>query len=308
MKRTFVLLSLALLVQASGAAWGQEADDSVARRYSTPLQKIFELETRFAPLHPVLGKVHPVAIVENKTFYIFEPAPGEKMYRLVRTAPDTFNIPTGIRAAMPLSFWDNRIACVVTGEIFGEPDGYVFIFHEFVHCAQWDCCEQKLKEGLSIYREAMKSKNYMWELQYPFPYSNPAFIKTYPALFKAWDDNDAAVAESLRADLKKALSPAEWEYLTWQEWKEGLARYLENRMRKVVGLPENRGGENPPFNRVTFYRGGDKFIRFLERRRPGTVNDLEKLFRAMSASPEGAAVPAPLRRAHAAAKLRRFMN
>jgi hypothetical protein len=284
MKRTLFFLSLALLVQALGVAGAQEAKDPVADKYSSPLQKIFDLESRFAPLHPALGKVYPVAIVENKKFYIFEPAPGEKVYRLVRTVPDTFNIPTGIRAAMPLAFWDNRIACVVTGEIFGEPDGYVFIFHEFVHCAQWDCCEQKLKERLPIYREAMKNKDYTWELQYPFPYTNPAFIKSYFALFKAWDGNDGAAAECLRATLNKALSPAEWEYLTWQEWKEGLARYLENRMREVVGLSENKGGENPPFDRVTFYRGGDKLIGFLERRRPGIVNDLEKLYLGISAA------------------------
>lgn len=219
-----------------------------------------------------------MAIVENKTFYIFEPAKTEKTYRLARTAPDTFNMPTGIRAAMPLAFWDNRMACVVTGEIFNEPDGYVFIFHEFVHCAQWDCCETKLKEGLTIYRSAMKTKNYMWELQYPFPYSNPAFVETYPALFKAWEGNDGTAVESLTAKLKKALSAEEWEYLTWQEWKEGLARYLENHMRGVVGLPENKGGEKPPFSRVTFYRGGDLFIRFLERRTPGVSRDLNKLY------------------------------
>src|SRR5674476_1128551 len=98
---------------------------------------------------------------------------------------------------MPLSFWNNRIACVVTGEVFGQPDGYVFIFHEFVHCAQWEGGEQKLKEGLSIIREAMKTKNYMWELQYPFPESSPAFVTTYSALIKAWAANDAAADESL---------------------------------------------------------------------------------------------------------------
>ncbi|MGZ4887093.1 MAG: hypothetical protein ACXVJK_04975 [Candidatus Aminicenantales bacterium] len=281
MKKALVVLSLALFVQALGAAWGQEAKNPIVEKYSAPLKKIFDLEVRFAPLHPALAKVYPVAVVENKTFYIFTPVPGDKQYRLVQTSPDTFNIPTGIRAAMPLAFWDNRMACVVTGEVFGQSDGYVFIFHEFVHCAQWDCCEQKLKEGMSIFREAMKTKNYMWELQYPFPYSGPAFTKIYPALFKAWDENDAAAAESLGATLNKALSPTEREYLTWQEWKEGLARYLENRMREVAGLPENKGGENPPFNRVTFYRGGDKLIRFLERRRPGIVNDLEKLYRAI---------------------------
>lgn len=291
MKKTFIVLSLALFVQALGTAWGQEVKDPIAQKYSAPLKKIFELEVRFAPLHPALGKVYPVAIVENKMFYIFAPVTAEREYRLVQTSPDTFNIPTGIRAAMPLAFWNGRMACVVTGEIFGQPDGYVFIFHEFVHCAQWDCCEQRLKEGLSIYREAMKSKDYMWELQYPFPYSNSTFVKSYPALFKAWDEDDAAAAESQRATLNKALSRADWEYLTWQEWKEGLARYLENRMREVAGLPENKGGEYPPFNRVTFYRGGDNLIRFLERRRPGVVNDLEKLYRAISAAPEAAAAP-----------------
>jgi hypothetical protein len=274
---------LALIAQAWGTGWAQEAPTPIAEKYSAALKKIFDLKDRFAPLHPALEKAYPVAVVENKAFHIFEAAPGEKAYRLVLTSPDTYDIPVGIRAAMPLAFWDNRMACVVTGEVFGQPDGYVFIFHEFVHCAQWACCEQELKEGLTIFREAMKTKNYMWELGYPFPYSDPAFVKTYSALFEAWDRDDAAAAASLRTALSKALSPAEWEYLTWQEWKEGLARYLENRMRDAVGLSENKGGENPPFNRVTFYRGGDKLIRFLERQRPGTVKDLITLYRAISA-------------------------
>jgi hypothetical protein len=283
MKRRLVVVLPALCVLALGSAYAQKASDPVAEKYAASLNKIFELQVRFAPLHPALGKVYPVAIVENKTFYIFEPVPEEKAYRLVLTAPDTFDMPKGIRAAMPLSFWDNRIASVVTGEIFGEPTGYVFIFHEFVHCAQWGTCEQKLKQGLSIFQEAMKSKNYMWELQYPFPYASPAFTETYSALIKAWEGNDAGAAGSLRAALKKSLSPAEWEYLTWQEWKEGLARHLENRMRAVVGLAENRGGEKPPFDRVTFYRGGDMLIRFLEKRRPGTVKDMEGLYRIINA-------------------------
>jgi len=292
MKKTFILLSLALFAQASGLAWGQDAVDPVVEKYSAPLKKIFDLGARFAPLHAALGKVHPVAVVENKTFYIFEPDPAKKEYRLAQTAPDTFDIPIGIRAAMPLAFWENRMACVVTGEVFDQPDGHVFIFHEFVHCAQWECCEQRLKEGLSIFQEAMKAKNYMWELQYAFPYASPAFVATYPALFKAWDGDDAAAAGSLTETLRKALSPAEWEYLTWQLWKEGLARYLENRMRGVLGLPENKGGEQPPFTRVSFYRGGDLLIRFLERSQPGIADNMEELYRAISATPESMTTPA----------------
>ncbi len=283
MKKPALLLSLVLIVLASGLAGGRSAVGTIADKYSASLKKIFELQALFAPLHPALENVYPVAIVENKTFYVFEPVPGEKAYRLATTAPDTFEIPTGVRAAMPLAFWENRMACVVTGEVFGQSDGYVFIFHEFVHCAQWGSCERKLKDSLSICREAMKNKDYMWELQYPFPYSSPAFVETYSALFEAWDGDDAGSAGSLRAALRQALSPAEWEYLTWQEWKEGLARHLENRMREAAGLPENKGGGTPPFGRVTFYRGGDKLIRFLEKRRPGIADDLEELYRAISA-------------------------
>lgn len=281
MKKTVTLACLILFLM-SAAAWARPAEEPIVRKYAAGLAGIFERQPRFAPIHAVFSRVYPVAIVENKTFYIFEPVSGERVYRLVHTAPDAFDIPVGIRAAMPLAFWGNRMACVVTGEVFGQPDGYVFIFHEFVHCAQWECCEMGLKEGLSIYRDAMASKNYMWELQYAFPYDKPDFVGLYPELFAAWDAGDEAKASALRGELRKSLSSGEWEYLAWQEWKEGLARYLENRLRAVLGLPENKGGETPPFGRVTFYRGGDKHIRFLERRSPGATGDMKDLYRRIS--------------------------
>jgi hypothetical protein len=281
MKKALIVPTFALVVLAVMTGQAREAKDPVAEKYSAQLNKIFALQARFAPLNPALAEVYPVAIVENKMFYVFEPDPAEKAYRLVRTEPDTMNVPVGIRAAMPLGFWDNRIACVVTGEVFGQPDGYVFIFHEFVHCAQWETCEPKLKDRLSIFAEAMKNKDYMWELQYPFPYADPVFVEKYPALLEAWDGGDALAAGTLRAALKSALSAGEWEYLTWQEWKEGLARFVENRMRAEVGLPANTYGQAPPYSRITFYCGGEKLIRFLERRSPGASKDMEKLYGLM---------------------------
>jgi hypothetical protein len=279
------LLLPAVIALVLGLALGQEAKNPVAEKYAAPLKKIFDCQTMFASLDPAVEKVYPVAIVENKTFYVFEPVPGEKAYRLVLTAPDTYNMPVGVRAAMPLGFWENRIACVVTPDVFSQPDGYVIIFHEFVHCAEWYGGEQKFKAGLSIFQEAMKKQDYMWELQYPFPYSNPVFAKSYRALIDAWEKGDVAAAASLRADLYDALSPEEWEYLTWQEWKEGLARNLENRMRHVVGLPENMNGRNAPYDRVTLYVGGDKLIRFLGRVERGAGGDLEALYKAIKAKP-----------------------
>jgi hypothetical protein len=128
----------------------------------------------------------------------------------------------------------------------------------------------------------MKKQDYMWELQYPFPYADATFIRTYKSLLLALDERDAAQAESLRKELRESLSSMDWEYLTWQEWKEGLARYLENRIRQMVGLPENKGGETEPYSRVTFYRGGDALIRFLEGQHPGISTNMERLYRMIS--------------------------
>ncbi len=66
MKKLSILMLLALFAQAFGAVWGQEAEDPVADKYAAPLKKIFDLAARFAPLHPVLGKVYPVAVVEKR--------------------------------------------------------------------------------------------------------------------------------------------------------------------------------------------------------------------------------------------------
>jgi hypothetical protein len=293
MKTIRLSLLTLLLLQALLPALGQPPSSAIEKKYTAPLAKIFALQPQIAPLNPVFKKVYPVAIVEDKTFYIFEPAPEEKAYRLVHTAPDPYNIPQQVRAAMPLGFWGNRTACVVSGEVFDQPDGYVLIFHEFVHCAQAECCEQKLKEKLSIYKSAMKTQDYMWELQYPFPYTDAAFVRMYTSLLSGLDRQDASQAEALRNELKKSLRPADWEYMTWQEWKEGLARYLENRIRRTLGLAENIGGEEKPYSRVTFYRGGDALIRLLERQHPGITANMEELYRMISLSPENNPPPAP---------------
>jgi hypothetical protein len=280
MRKALIILAPFLLVPALFPASGQTAGDLASEKYARLLAKIYELKARFSPIHPALAKAYLVAVVEDKIFFVFEP--GEGAYRLALTTPDTFGISPGTRAAMPLGFWNGRVACVVTPEVFDQPDGYVFIFHEFVHCAQWESCELKLKEGLSIYHQAMESKDYMWELQYPFPYTKPAFVNLYQELLTAWAKNDGTSVGRLRRELRNSLSSGEWEYLSWQEWKEGLARYLENRMRAVLGLAENKGGESPPFSRVTFYRGGDQFIRFLETGHPGSAADMEALYHAMA--------------------------
>ena len=246
--------------------------------YIPALEKIFSIQERVADIHRALATPYPVAVVADKTFFVYAPVAGEKTFGLAATAPDPYHTQTGMRAAMPLAFWENRAACVVTPEIFAEEDGYVFILHEFVHCYQWENGELALKEKLRLFRQAMEKQDYMWELQHPFPYDNATVARTYRDWCRALELGDAKKAEALRSFLKKGLNSLDWEYMAWEEWKEGLARYLENRVRERLRLPLNLPSADASFDRVSFYRGGDLFIAFLLKREPALADDLAKLF------------------------------
>jgi hypothetical protein len=187
-------------------------------------------------------------------------------------------IPVGVRAAFELECYDNRTACVVTGEVFDTPDGYVTIFHEFVHCYQALTCEMKLKQGLEVARQAMAAGNFMWEIEHPFPYNDPEFAETYRALLQAVDSDTGEEVLRAHRRLEQYLQPFDFEYLIWQEWKEGFARLIENRLQRFFTLPENHFGRQPPYHRITFYEGGAGLIAALSQETPGLVLDLEKLF------------------------------
>jgi hypothetical protein len=154
-------------------------------------------------------------------------------------------------------------------------EGCVNIFHEFVHCYQAVTCDDRLRENLEVAQIAMQQKHYTWELDYPFPYTDPLFSKTYQKFLEGTEN----VLE-LRKFLGQ-LSHHNLEYLSWQEWKEGLARFIENNIRRNLGVAENHFGNTPPFDRIAFYAGGAKLIEYLIQRRPELYLDIEALYKHM---------------------------
>jgi len=246
--------------------------------YRLSLQKVLLTQQAIQDLHPLLEKAFPIAIVEKDRFLIHDLDPLTKTYTLVQEAPTPMPIPQGVRAAFPLESYQGRAACVVTGDVFDEPAGCVTIFHEFIHCQQYETCEQKLKQGLSIAHKAQAANDYMWELNHPFPYTDPAFVQVYAAFLAAAGLDEI---RPLRRQLKDLLKAEDYEYMVWQEWKEGFARWIENRLCQRLGLPENTGGQGQPFSRVSFYAGGAHYIQTLEEQEPGLVNDIERLFGRM---------------------------
>ena len=174
--------------------------------------------------------------------------------------------------------------CCVTPDVFDENLGYVTIFHEFIHCHQGETMEARLKAELGVAREAMQKKDYMWELNYGFPYADDRFIEVYGAFIEALENQDTESVTQSRQELRRILSKHEYEYMVWQEWKEGFARFMENRMRLLLGGEENNYGLEQPFHRISFYVGGASYIRFLLLSAPELETDLEGLFHRLLSS------------------------
>ncbi len=116
--------------------------------YEPALRKVRELQQQIRDVHPLFIKPYPIAIVEGDTFLIYDVDEGRPAITWSRRPLHPCRSRWAVRAAFDLECYENKIACVVTGEVFDKLEGYVTIFHEFVHCHQAATCEQKLKQSL----------------------------------------------------------------------------------------------------------------------------------------------------------------
>lgn len=246
--------------------------------YLPQLQTILTIQKLIQDIHPFLKKLYPVAIVKDDQFLVYDVAPAANEYHFAGAFPTPMPIPVGVRAAFPLEGFDGRMACVITDDVFTEEGGIVTIFHEFLHCQQFDICEQRLKDCLAIAIMAKQAGDFMWEINHPFPYENEEFLRLYQAFFQT---NTLAEATPIRTELRRLLTQMDYEYMVWQEWKEGFARRTENLMRARLGNRLNQGKNLPPYDRVTFYAGGEHFIDLIIAEEPALVEEIEVLFGRM---------------------------
>lgn len=280
-------IKLTIFFLFSGIVFNQSAfcktltSEEATLKYNSNLQKIFEVQNKIEDIHPFLKKPFPIAIVEDNYFFVFDTDSSMKKYILVKEDPTKMALPKGVRAAFPLECYEGRAACVVSGEIFESLEGYVTIFHEFMHCYQWENCEQKLKGKLELAMQAIEKKDFMWELNHPFPYQDSKFTETYSLFLYALKEHKTEDILKYRGQLKQILSKHDFEYMIWQEWKEGFARFIENKIRRKLELKENHYGKEKPFSRVSFYEGGAGFIEFLGNQEPELLIDIEGLFNKM---------------------------
>jgi hypothetical protein len=256
---------------------GGRMERDIALKYSDKFKALLKLQNEVKSIHPLLSEHFPIAIVEDKQLHIFEY--NKARYSLSHIEPDTMNIPVGVRAAFPLECMHNQAVVVVTGEVFDTVSEQVIIFHEFVHCYQYQTCEIQLREHIDLAKRSVNT-NYSWELNYPFPYSDNQYIEITRSLFESLDKNDRLIG-STRRKLKESLTTEQVDYMVWQEWKEGFARYIENQIRAFLGINLNHGGQDEPYRRTTFYEMGSQLIKLIVQASPGSLYRIEELYYAL---------------------------
>lgn len=255
------------------------------KSFAANLDQLIALHEKVCHLNPSLEAFYPVAVVVGDRFQVFDFSNENRAYLFIKDFPTPMPVPAGVRAAFQLESYGGRIACVVTPDVFDSRDGYITLLHEFVHCYQYETCEQDLKMTLDIARHAQERGDFMWEIQHPFPYTADDFIGPYQTFLKGLAAVDTVQVDSARRALRTYLGLHDFEYMAWQEWKEGFARWLENRIKAHLGMPENKGGLGTPYSRVLFYAGGEAYIDYLAHLQPGITNDLPALFHRMLAVP-----------------------
>lgn len=261
--------------------FGKMLDVFVLRKniieYRCLVDRIYSLHDKIKDLDASLECLYPIAIVDNNVYYVFDVGQKGNSYEFILQHPAPAWLPDGVMAAFPLDFYDDKIAAIISAKELANPDNDVTVYHEFVHCYQWDNFEQKIKQKLAIAKQNLI--NPMWEIDHPFSYEDDVFVSSTTEL------NDAKqldVFKKYHEKMKKHLSVTDFEYMVWQEWKEGYARYAENLIRENQLMKKNTQDLLAPYDRVSFYEIGSRYIELLIKNDDTLKMDLEKLFYTMS--------------------------
>jgi hypothetical protein len=279
----FGILGVALLLGGCASSSGRSGNvdnewkKAFIERQLVSLEQIVELHKQIKDIDRSIEKLQPVAVIENNFYFVFDLDQSGENYEYKMEYPFDGGDSEGILAAFPLGFYENeKTAAVITEKAFETLEGRVFIFHEFVHCFQWnEAGVGDRRQTLAIAREAWEKRDFMWELNHPFPYTSDFFINKTGELDKGYDIG------KYQKEIKAELNEKDFEYMIWQEFQEGYARYIENLIRERVGLNKNSNPLTPPFERHILYEIGSRYITTLIQNDSGLKGNLAALFQKM---------------------------
>jgi hypothetical protein len=137
-------------------------------------------------------------------------------------------------------------------------DWVLTLLHEHFH--QWQYTRPDYYTGVSRLDLSQGDSTGMWMLNYPFPYDSApvaeAITRWAAALRAALVQPRASGAElgqvvRARDALRRQLSSADYRYLDFQLWQEGVARYIQYRTAQLAG---EQGRPSAEFQALPDYR------------------------------------------------------
>jgi hypothetical protein len=281
MKKISITISCIIFLSVINLFAQEISETAFIEIIDSSLAELVNIQNKIKDIHPCLNESHPIAVAYKDSLLIFDFDGVAGYYKFAKKTPQPFPIPEGLQASFPLSVYNNIPSCVITHKTLNSTTGYATMLHEFIHCCQFNSVEQELKQNLKIYSDASEKQDYSWELMHPFPYNDSIFVNYYDNFKHALQLNQIDIAKQYRLQIKNFLSQVDYEYLLWEEWKEGLARFVENKIRVQLGLMENDSGKEKPYDRVVFYYIGSLLITKISEMDRNLSGDIGKLFKAM---------------------------
>jgi len=256
-------------------------DEIFFERQAAFMDNVIKMHDKVKTVHVSLEKLYPITVIHNGYFYIFDKNEAGNKYEFKRKVETSVVVSGEILTAFVLDFYDLKPSVVISENMIGNLGNDILVLHEFVHCFQLENGAIEIKNGLSIQRQEMAKSNYTWEIDFSFPYSNKFFINKTEELARDFANGNYESVEVYRNCMRAYLHKDEYEYMIWQQWKEGFSRHVENLIRKELGLRLNGNILIQPFSRVHFYEIGNKYIEMLIKKDKGLDENIVKIFNKM---------------------------
>ncbi|MCT4685926.1 hypothetical protein [Vallitalea sp.] len=240
------------------------------------LDNVSRIQLEMQAIHPLYKRNYPLIIVKDDEGYIYDKKDHES-YCFIKKFRFSIHVLDDIAACFCLNDYYNKFCCFIGYELLDKEIFPILCLHEMVHCYQGVEAEEELKKKLMIYDE----NSPMWEVDYPFNYGDKNFVKLFDEYLYSLSNEDISQVIEKRKTLLDNLNDDDREFIIWQEWKEGLARFLENRAREHIGIKNNIKGAKKPYSRISFYRSGDLIISYICKHKPQLTKDIRRLFEVL---------------------------
>lgn len=269
----------------TGFALSQTASPGLPNKDAVRLSEFYRLAPQIAEkVWPGWGRTPaPILLITNSTEFLFHytdpPADFKRIAENLYSRPRQF--PVNLLATFP-AFGPQSI--IVIGEAENtdaktSTPWLITLMHEHFH--QLQDSQPGIFEAMNGLGLAHDDTSGMWMLNYPFPYDRPqldrSFAQLRDLLVATLNEPEEKKFRSLaqqyvtaRKQFFAQLSMDDRKYLSFELWKEGIARYVQVKCAEAAAGYE----PTPEYAALPDY---ESFQKYAARSRSDTLNELKRV-------------------------------